>query len=121
MAMAEERMVADFGFNPVYLRIWFKAACLIKGIIFGIIDFAGQHCLPNLPLLSANNYVTIGRAVARPSTMAQSERFRAAGWPWNVIALGGHDSAQVTANFVDTRLNLHSTYVEPPEAKMTQF
>jgi hypothetical protein len=48
--MAEERMVANFGFNPVYLRIWFKAARLIKGIILGIIYFAGQHCLPNLPL-----------------------------------------------------------------------
>jgi transketolase len=89
MAMAEESMVADFGFNPVYLRIWFKAACLIKGNILGIIDFAGQHCLPNLPLLSANNYVTIGRVVARSSTMARSVKFRAAGWPWNVIELGG--------------------------------
>jgi transketolase len=79
MAMAEERMVADFGFNPVYLRIWFKAACLIKGIILCIIDFAGQHCLPNLPLLSASNYVTIGRVVARSSTMAESVRFLAAG------------------------------------------
>jgi transketolase len=89
MAMADERMVTDFGFNPVYLCIWFKAACLIKGVIFGIINFAGQHCLPNLSLLSANNYVTIGRVVARSSTMAQSVRFRAAGWPWNVIELGG--------------------------------
>ncbi|MCX7645593.1 MAG: transketolase [Rhodobacteraceae bacterium] len=95
MAIAEERLRADFGAKLVDHRTWVIAGdgCLMEGISHEAIGLAGMQRLRHLIVLWDNNGISIDGKVSLADRTDQRARFRAAGW--EVLHCNGHDPEDI--------------------------
>ncbi|PZO67923.1 MAG: transketolase [Paracoccus denitrificans] len=95
MAMAEEKMRAEFGESLCDHRTWVIAGdgCLMEGISQEAIALAGHQKLGRLIVLWDDNGITIDGKISLSDNTNQLERFRASGW--RTIECDGHDQADI--------------------------
>ncbi|MRH19558.1 transketolase [Rhodovulum strictum] len=91
MAVAEQRLAAEFGAGLVDHRTWAFVGdgCLQEGIGQEAISLAGHLRLGKLTFLWDDNHITDDGDTALSISEDVPERFRAAGW--HVQAVDGHD------------------------------
>ena len=95
MALAERIVNAKFG-NELcdhYTYVICGDGCLMEGISEEAAALAGHLKLSKLIVLWDNNNITIDGTVDKASSVDQLARFKALGW--NIIAIDGHDYAQI--------------------------
>ncbi|WP_112874030.1 transketolase [Paracoccus endophyticus] len=95
MAMAEEKMRAEFGPDLCDHRTWVIAGdgCLMEGISHEAIALAGHQRLGRLIVLWDDNDITIDGAVSLSDKTDQLKRFEACGW--RTLSCDGHDAADI--------------------------
>ncbi len=103
MALAERMLNAKFGGDLVdhYTYVIAGDGCLMEGISHEAIDLAGHLKLGRLIVLWDDNRITIDGDTALSTSMAQRERFAAAGW--HTSAVDGHDQNAVAQAIEDAR------------------
>lgn len=95
MAMAEEKLRAEFGRELCDHRTWVIAGdgCLMEGISQEAVALAGHQKLGRLIVLWDDNGITIDGKVALSDATDQKARFAASGW--RVLECDGHDAADI--------------------------
>ncbi len=103
MALAEKKYRANFGSDVCdhYTYVFAGDGCLMEGVSYEAISFAGHHQLNKLIVLWDNNEITIdGR-----TDLTQSEdipaRFKA--MKWNVLECDGHDFDSIDAAITEAK------------------
>lgn len=91
MALSEAILSERFGANSQDHHIYALVGdgCLMEGISYEAVAFAGHMKLNKLIILWDNNQITIDGPVRLSSSENQMMRFKACGW--NVIEIDGHD------------------------------
>ena len=91
MALSEAILRERFGANSQDHHIYALVGdgCLMEGISYEAVSFAGHMRLNKLIVLWDNNQITIDGPVRLSSSEDQVIRFKACGW--NVIEIDGHD------------------------------
>ncbi len=97
MAVAEERLRAEFGAELCDHRTWAFVGdgCLQEGIGQEAISLAGHLRLGRLTFLWDDNHITDDGDTALSISEDIPTRFAAAGW--HVVAVDGHDIAEIDA------------------------
>lgn len=103
MALTERLLNARYGDDIVdhYTYVIAGDGCLMEGISHEAIDFAGAQKLGKLIVLWDDNSITIDGKTELATGTDQLARFAAAGW--NVLAVDGHDAAQIEAAIAKAR------------------
>ncbi len=100
-ALAERHLNARFGSDLVDHRTYCIAGdgCLMEGISQEAITLAGHLKLDKLIVLWDDNGISIDGKISLSDSTDQLARFRAANW--NVVAVDGHDMAEIRAALRD--------------------
>ncbi|MBF9028339.1 transketolase [Rhodobacterales bacterium FZCC0188] len=103
MAVAEERMRAEFGTDLCDHRIWAFVGdgCLQEGIGQEAISLAGHLRLGRLTFLWDDNHITDDGDTALSISEDIPARFTAAGW--HVVEVDGHDIAAIDAAILSAK------------------
>ena len=96
MAIAEERMRAEFGSDLCDHRTWVITGdgCLMEGISQEALSLAGHLKLGRLIVLWDDNKITIDGRVSLSDSTDQRQRFEAMNW--RVLDCDGHDPADIS-------------------------
>jgi transketolase len=105
MAIAERRLAAEFGPNPVdhHTYVLVGDGCLMEGISQEAIALAGHLKLNKLIVLWDDNGITIDGKLSMSDSTDQLARFEASGW--ETIAVDGHDPDAIAAAIERARVS----------------
>jgi len=110
-AVAEAKLVAEFGSDVVDHRTWVIAGdgCLMEGISQEAISLAGHLKLNKLTVIWDNNNITIDGRVSNADSTDQIARFKAVGW--NTIEIDGLDQDAVEKALIASKSSDRPTLI----------